>query len=72
MNSYLSKAEKANMTRLMLLVELMGRVVEDYEKVGNADAEFMRSLRTCKTWGYKAIKRRYDFLEADAAKDFTR
>ncbi len=72
MNSYLSKAEKANMTRLMLLVELMGSVVEDYEKVGNADAEFMRSLRTCKTWGYKAIKRRYDFLEADAAKDFTR
>lgn len=73
MNRYFSRAEKANMTRLMLLVDLMDAVIKDYEeKTGNVDKEFMRYLRSCKTWGYKAIKRRYDFLDTDAAKDFTR
>lgn len=73
MNRYLSRQEKASMTRMMLLVNLMDSVINEYtEKCKNADPEFMRDLRSCRTWGYKAIKKRYDFLDKDAAKDFTR
>ena len=73
MNRYLSRAEKANMTRMMLAVNTLERAIKDYEeKMQNVDPEFMKDLRSCKTWGYKAIKRRYDFLDKDAAKDFTR
>ena len=73
MNRYFSRAEKANMTRMMLLIQILDRVIQDYEeKMKDVDADFMKDLRSCRTWGYKAIKRRYDFLDADAAKDFTR
>lgn len=73
MNRYLSKPEKVSLTRIMLLVDLMDVVIKTYEdNVRNVDAEFMKDLKTCRTWGKKAIKRRYDFLDVDAAKDFTR
>ncbi len=73
MNRYLSRAEKANMTRMMLAVNTLECAIKDYEeKMQNVDPEFMKDLRSCKTWGYKAIKRRYDFLDRDAASDFTR
>ena len=73
MNRYLSKPEKVSLTRIMLLVDLMDVVIKTYEdNVKNVDAEFMKDLKTCRTWGKKAIKRRYDFLDVDAAKDFTR
>lgn len=73
MNRYLSKQEKVSLTRIMLLVDLMDVVIKTYEdNVKNVDAEFMKDLKTCRTWGKKAIKRRYDFLDVDAAKDFTR
>ncbi|WP_029542884.1 DUF5651 domain-containing protein [Selenomonas sp. AB3002] len=72
MNNYLSKPEKVSMTRIMLLVDLLDQVIADYQKAKGVDAEFMKDLRTCRTWGKKAIKRRYDFLDLDAAKDFTR
>ena len=73
MNKYFSRAEKANMTRMKLLIQILDGVIKDYEeKMQNVDPEFMKDLRSCKTWGYKAIKRRYDFLDMDAAKDFTR
>jgi hypothetical protein len=73
MNSYLSKQEKVSMTRMMLLVNVMDVVIDEYDNhCKNSDPEFMRDIRSCRTWGYKAIKRRYDFLDKDAAKDFTR
>ena len=73
MNNYLSKQEKVSLTRIMLLVDLMDVVVKTYEdNVKNVDKEFMRDLKTCRTWGMKAVKRRYHFLDMDAAKDFTR
>lgn len=61
------------MTRMMLAVNTLECAIKDYEeKMQNVDPEFMKDLRSCKTWGYKAIKRRYDFLDKDAASDFTR
>ena len=73
MNRYLSKPEKVSLTRIMLLVDLMDVVIKTYEdNMKNVDAEFMKDLKTCRTWGKKAIKRRYDFLDVEAAKDFTR
>ena len=72
MNSYMSRQEKVNMTRLMLLVNLLDAVIAGYDKAHGADKEFVKDLKTCRTWGKKAIKRRYHFLDNDAAKDFTR
>ena len=72
MNRYLSKPEKVSLTRIMLLVDVLDQVIADYQKAKGVDAEFLKYLRTCRTWGMKALKRRYDFLDLDAAKDFTR
>ena len=73
MNRYFSRAEKANMTRLMLAVNVLERAIKDYEgKMKNVDPEFMKDLRSCRTWGNKALERRYDLLDRDAATDFTR
>lgn len=72
MNRYLSKQEKVSMTRVMLLVDLMDLVINQYEKSQGLDAEFMRDLRMCKTWGKKAIKKRYNLLDTDAGEDFVR
>lgn len=73
MNRYLSKHEKINMTRIMLLVNLLDDAIKEYEeKMGDLDKEFIRYLKTSRTWGMKAIKRRYDLLDMDAASDFTR
>lgn len=72
MNRYLSKPEKVSLTRIMLLVDVLDQVIADYQKAKGVDVEFLKYLRTCRTWGMKALKRRYDFLDLDAAKDFTR
>jgi hypothetical protein len=72
MNRYLSKPEKVSLTRIMLLVDVLDQVIADYQKAKGVDAESLKYLRTCRTWGTKALKRRYDFLDLDAAKDFTR
>lgn len=61
------------MTRLMLAVNVLERAIKDYEgKMKNADPEFMKDLRLCRTWGNKALERRYNLLDGDAAADFTR
>ena len=54
MNSYLSKVEKVSMTRIMLLVDLMDEVISEYEKAKGVDSEFMKEIRSCRTWGRKA------------------
>lgn len=72
MNAYFSRAEKISMTRLMLLANLLKLVIGEYEKINALDKEFIKDLRTAHTWTQKAIKRRFDFLSLDAAKDFAK
>ena len=72
MNAYLSRQEKPNFVRLSVILGLAAEIANDYAKANNPDKEFMKSLRTCLTWGRKALERRKEFLDKDAALDFAR
>ena len=72
MNRYLSSRERENMARLMALVMVEGEAIKNYEKVSDLDKEFMKYLRMSHTFLEKAIARRYNLLDLDAAKQMKR
>ena len=72
MNRYLSSRERENMARLMALVMVEGEAIRNYEKGSNLDKEFMKYLRMSHTFLEKAIARRYNLLDLDAAKQMKR
>ena len=72
MNSYLSRHEKSNFVRLSACLGLANEIVGEYEKSKNPDRDFMRYLKTGMTWLLKAVNRRKEFLDQDAALDFAK
>lgn len=72
MNRYLSSRERESMARLMALVMVEGEAIKSYEKVSDLDKEFMKYLRMSHTFLEKAIARRYNLIDLDAAKQMKR
>lgn len=72
MNRYLSSRERESMARLMALVMVEGEAIKSYEKVSNLDKDFMKYLRMSHTFLEKAIARRYNLIDLDAAKQMKR
>lgn len=72
MNRYLSSRERENMARLMALVMVEGEAIKNYEKGSDLDKEFMKYLRMSHTFLEKAIARRYNLIDLDAAKQMKR
>ncbi len=72
MNRYLSSRERESMARLMALVMVEGEAIKSYEKVSDLDKEFMKYLRMSHTFLEKAIVRRYNLIDLDAAKQMKR
>ena len=71
-NRYLSSRERESMARLMALVMVEGEAIKSYEKVSDLDKEFMKYLRMSHTFLEKAIARRYNLIDLDAAKQMKR
>jgi hypothetical protein len=69
MNTYLSKKEKELFTRLDALLAVSEDVIKLYEKVPSTDKEFMRFLRSGKTWLDKALAARFGALDPDSKRD---
>lgn len=72
MNRYLSSRERESMARLMALVMVEGEAIKIYEKVSDLDKDFMKYLRMSHTFLEKAIARRYNLIDLDAAKQMKR
>lgn len=72
MNRYLSSRERESMARLMALVMVEGEAIKSYEKVSDLDKDFMKYLRMSHTFLEKAIARRYNLIDLDAAKQMKR
>lgn len=72
MNPYLSKQEKSNLVRLSVCLGLANEIIDEYAKAKEPDRDFMRYLKTGMTWMMKAVNRRTEFLDADAALDFAK
>ena len=72
MNRYLSSRERESMARLMALVMVEGEAIKSYENVSDLDKEFMKYLRMSHTFLEKAIARRYNLIDLDAAKQMKR
>ena len=72
MNRYLSSRERENMARLMALVMVESEAIKNYEKGSNLDKEFMKYLRMSHTFLEKAIARRYNLIDLDAARQMKR
>lgn len=72
MNSYLSRAEKEAFVRLTSLAGLQEQIIKTYSAGNNADKDFLKLLRTSKTWLMKALDYRVSFLDESAAHDLAR
>lgn len=72
MNRYLSSRERESTARLMALVIVEGEAIKSYENVSDLDKEFMKYLRMSHTFLEKAIARRYNLIDLDAAKQMKR
>lgn len=72
MNRYLSSRERGSMARLMVLMMIEEEAIQQYEKTNSLDKEFMKYLRMSHTFLEKAITRRFNILDLDAAKQMKR
>lgn len=72
LNAYLSRAEKTTFVQLTSLAGLQEQIVEMYAGGNNADKEFLKLLRTSKTWLMKALNYRVEFLDESVKADLAR
>lgn len=72
MNPYLSRAEKETFVRLTSLAGLQEQIIDTYSNGNNADKEFLKFLRTSKTWLMKALDYRTSFLDGAASVDLAK
>lgn len=72
MNRYFSSKERENMARLMAMVMVEQEAIKNYEKTKDPDKEMMKYLRMSHTMLGKAIARRYNLIDLDAARQMKR
>lgn len=72
MNRYFSSKERENMARLMAMVMVEEEAIKNYEKTKDPDKAMMKYLRMSHTFLEKAIARRYNLIDLDAAKQMKR
>lgn len=70
MNTYLSKTEREMFLQLNLLLGKAQDVIMAYEGTPNPDKEFMKNLKTGRTFLEKALVKRYMCLEKEDLKRF--
>lgn len=69
MNPYLSRTEKENLVRLVVLNDELERIIESYSAAKSTDKEFLTNLRHAKTRAKKAIYKRLSFLHQEGVTD---
>lgn len=67
MNRYFSRSERESMARLMAMLMVEEDAIKNYEKTKDLDRDFMKYLRSAHTFLNKAIQRRYNLIDLDAA-----
>lgn len=72
MNTYFSKTERDMFLKLDMLLGMATEVLRTYEKTPNADKDFMKFLKTGRTYLEKALVRRYLCLDPKEAQRFRR
>lgn len=72
MNPYLSREEKANFVRVTAMLAQLEDTIEAYSKARSIAPEFLRYLKTGRTWLAKAMTMRGDALDADAKLEFAK
>lgn len=72
MNPYVSKEEKANLVRLMVLQPLLSELITVYAGLKSTDKKFLTELKHGQTRLKKAVDIRLDALEEDALLNLTK
>lgn len=72
MNAYLSREEKENFIRATALAAQLENTIDSYTKSKSIDPEFLKYLRTGRTWVAKAMTMRSDALSDDARVEFAK
>lgn len=72
MNPYVSKEEKANLVRLMVLQPLLSELITVYAGLKSTDKKFLTELKHGQTRLKKAVDIRLDDLEPDAMENLTK
>lgn len=69
-SKYLNKSEKNNLVQFASLLGMVEKSIEDIGEIPTTDKEYLRYLRTGRSWLAKAIELRLDNLDDDACRDF--
>ena len=69
-NRYLAKSEKDNFAQFVALLASVENVLESLKGVPSTDKEYLKYLRTGRSWLEKAVNLRLANLDNDAAIDF--
>lgn len=66
MNPYLSRDEKENFVRLLIVRPLINRIIETYAQLKSTDKHFLTVIKTANTWLQKGLDLRMDYLDNTA------